>query len=256
MSDRAPVIPAFRFIKFSRDDGVAYIELTRPEKLNAFTASGYAELRSAIRLIELDPAVDIGVIRGSGRAFSVGGDLREIAAHIRSDDRLSAYESEDALPFEAMRRSSKVLIAAVNGVCMAAGVMIVSLCDVAIASASAVFAIPEAKYGLAEGWLPAFLHAKVSLTDLKYLAFTGTTFSAAQACQMRLILEVVEDAQLDERLQSLIAEIRQTTPAARATYKAVFRRLAPAPDPGDMAAGLHDPRSAALIDGLLSRDNG
>src|ERR1700727_2914232 len=186
MGNDGPTIPAFNFIRFRRRDGVAYIELARPEKLNAFTAAGYGELRSAIRLIEMDPTVDIGVIRGSGRAFSVGGDLREIAEHIRSGDPLATYESEDSLPFEAMRRSNKVLIAGVSGLCMAAGIMIVSLCDIAIATTSATFAIPEGKYGLAEGWLPAFLHARVSSTDLRYLALTGATFSAAQASQVRL----------------------------------------------------------------------
>lgn len=138
-----------------KKNGVAWIYLNRPAKLNSFTPESYALLRDTVRSVEADDGIDILVITGSGRAFATGADLQALEEAISSDDPTAIYEFGNHLPFDAVRDCTKVTIAAVNGLCLGAGLIIAALCDLIVASADASFGIPEGRVGIADPFCPS-----------------------------------------------------------------------------------------------------
>lgn len=221
-------LPTFAALEYAVADGVAWVRLNRPDALNSFTTMLYAEVRDAMRLADLDCSVDCVVVTGTGRAFATGGDLKEVLSYAENEtDPLLLYRFTDNLPFEAIRACSKVTIAAVNGLCMAGGVITAACCDIVIAVESASFALPEARVGLAEPFVPALLFGKVSLTQLKYLLFTAEAISATEAERIGLVTKVVADGELEATVRDVIRRTRTTSRSARAAYKNYFDQLLP-----------------------------
>lgn len=231
----------FEQLEYSVRDSVAYIRLNRPEVLNSFTTQLYGEVKNAVRLANSDTEVDIIVITGSGRAFATGGDLGEVLSRIEDENPLALYAYDDNMPFDAVRYSSKTTIAAVNGICVAGGLAIASACDLQVAVRSAVFGAPEARIGLSSSMMPSLLMSKISLSKLKYLLYTAKSISADEAERIGLITEVCDDGALDERVASLIKEIRKTSPAARASYSEYINRLLPSAPNSDLQKGFRSP---------------
>lgn len=215
-------------LDYEVEDGTAWVFLNRPHRLNAFNLKLYDELRAAVRLADRDPEVDTVVITGRGRAFATGGDLDEaIRALEDPDDPLAIFRFADAVPFEALRSATTTTIAAVNGLCMGGGLITAAACDISIAAESAVFSIVEGRVGMAEGWVPALLFGRVSLTTLKYLAYTAKEIPASEAERIGMITEAVPDEQLYNRVREVVTEVRATPPLARRRYKELFDRLQP-----------------------------
>lgn len=233
----------FSELLYAVTDGVARITLNRPAELNSFSTNLYRELRDAVRLATIDDVVDIIVITGAGRAFATGGDLKEVLAYLQPGaDPLDIYRFEDNLPFETVRQCPKVTIAAVNGICMAGGLITTMSCDISVAVADAVFAAPEGKVGVAEGWMPAVMFGRVSVSKMRYLVLTGTAIPADKAEHWGLITEVVPDAgALDRRVNEIIEEVRGTSPAVRRSYKQAINDIAPAGKMGDFREGTGTP---------------
>gem|GEM_PF-255889 len=218
----------FETVVYEVRDGAAWIRLNRPAQLNAFSSKMYGELRAAVRLADADVDVDIIVLTGTGRAFGTGGDLQEGLEVLSPDaDPLEFYRFADSLPYDAIRDTPKVVIAAVNGICMAGGLIAALTADIIVAAESATFGIPEGRIGMPEPWIPNMFFARVSIAHLKFLALTGGTITAHEARNLGLVPLVVPDDRLLDRTMSLIGELRETTFHARATYKEYINRLIP-----------------------------
>lgn len=247
----AATSPADRFTEmlYSVDGGVATLTLNRPRELNSFSTTLYRELRDGIRLANADDSVDVVVITGTGRAFATGGDLREVLGYLTPEaDPLEIYRFEDNLPFAAVRNCPKVTIAAVNGVCMAGGLITTMSCDIAVAVADAVFAAPEGRVGVAEGWMPAAMFGRVSLSKARYMLLTGKSVPADRAEAWGLITEVVADQDaLRTRVAEIVEEVRATSPTVRRLYKQYVNEIAPEGKLGDFTEGTG---SADGIEGL------
>jgi len=215
-------------VDYSVEGGAGWVRLYRPEVLNAFNSTMYANLKAAVREAEDDSRVDAIVITGTGRSFATGGDLSDAQALVADDAPSSAwYEYEDALPFAAVRHCTKPTIAAVNGLCYAGGLITAAACDIAVAVESATFCIPEAKVGLAEPILPDVLWGRVSMAKSVYYTLTAKPFGSAEAERSGFITEVVRDGSLTERVWEIVGELRQTSPDAKRMYKEFFARHAP-----------------------------
>ena len=210
-------------------DGVATITMNRPEHLNALKSTGYDELRWAIRAARVDASVDIVVLTGAGRAFAPGGDLSETLGYLESGDPLAMCQFYDRLPWKDFFECPKVIIAAVNGLCMGGGLIGALTCDIVLAAESATFAAAEARVGVADALAPAVFFGKVSTLKAKYLLFTGRSISAVEAERFGLVTEVVPDNHLARRCAEVIAEVRQTSPAARAVFKSHLHQLLASP---------------------------
>jgi enoyl-CoA hydratase/carnithine racemase len=231
----------FEQLVYTVDDAVASIRQNRPEALNSFTTQLYGEVKDAVRLATADPAVDIIVITGTGRAFATGGDLHEVLARIDDPNPLALHAYDDQMPFETIKHCGKTTIAAINGICVAGGLAIASVCDLQIAVRSAKFGVPEARIGIASSMMPSLLLAKLSLSKLKYLLYTGKSISAEEAERIGLITEVVADGSLDARMLEVVKEVRKTSPNARRLYAEYINRLLPTPPNADLYRSLISP---------------
>lgn len=224
------LLPAdFEQLLYEVDNGVARITLNRPEARNAFTPRLYEELRWAIRNADMDDEVDIVVLTGAGPAFSAGGDLKESYRRISEGGAMAMHQFFDNLPYYDIRDSPKVVIAAINGACYAGGLLTALWCDLTVASANARFALTEAKMGTADAFTPCLLFGRTPYPKLKQMLFTGKSISADEAERYGLIGEVVPEGSLAERIEGLIAEIRETSPQGRAMYKRFLNELIPRP---------------------------
>ena len=228
----------FEQLEFTVRDAATFIRLNRPQALNSFTSQLYSEVKDGVRLATADPAIDIIVITGTGRAFATGGDLHEVLDRIEDKNPLALYAYDDHMPFETVKHCGKTTIAAVNGICVAGGLALASCCDIQIAARSAKFGIPEARIGIASSMIPSLLFGKISLSKLKYLLYTGKSIPAEEAERIGMITEVTDDDALEARVLEVIDEIRKTSPNARRLYAEYVNRMLPTPANADLYRSL------------------
>src|SRR6478752_3882242 len=140
MSDRPLAAPSgdwlgSRFLRFERRGSIAIVTVDRPHRRNAMTPAMYFGVRYAVDHVNRTEELAALVITGTGDVFIPGGDLGGDQEDSWAD--LAGLLHMDTVPFEALRNSGKPVVAAVNGICQAGGLLIAMLADLAIASLSA-----------------------------------------------------------------------------------------------------------------------
>lgn len=224
---------SFTFLNYDKRGPLAVITLNRPDVLNALNVELYTELRRALVEAENDPEIQIPIITGAGRAFCVGADLKTIADHHASvRSRWSgAYEYADAADalFRQIAEMRKIVIAMVNGLAYAGGIVLACCSDIAIASDDAAFCVPEGRVGIADELSTAWLQASVGLARAKLLILTAEPISAREAQAIGLIAKVVPRAQLWEATEGLANKVLQTGPRSRAVFKQLMNEQVPIP---------------------------
>jgi enoyl-CoA hydratase/carnithine racemase len=208
---------SFEQLIYTKRGEVAEIVLNRPDALNALSLELYGELGDALIEASKDPEVQIVIITGAGRAFSTGGDLKQGDRVNRDDPRLFAEVSNRML--KAILESEKIIVAKVNGIAQAGGLLVVAACDLAIASDRATFKCPEALVGLWEPYGPALLVPQIGIKRAKQMLLTCETVSAAEAERIGLINRVVAHEALDAAAEELIEQLLVTGPKARSMFK-------------------------------------
>lgn len=241
---------AFQELRYTVDDGVARLQMNRPASLNAFSSRLYGEVKWAVRVADFDPAVDVIVLTGVGRAFATGGDLKETLSRISKEDGgFDMFAFTDNTPWDALRLCTKPVIAAINGYCYAGGLITAAWCDIQLAVESAQFALTEAKVGVVDAMAPAVLFGRMPSPKLKYAYLTGKPFTAREAEAWGVITEVVPDGALEERVAEVVTEVRGTSPVAHTQLKRYMHEMVPRPwDDGGMAAF----RSKEIVEGLTA----
>ena len=206
-------------VLFDVQDRVATITLNRPESLNAINRAVGQGIMEGLRRIEDDAEIRVGVITGSGRAFCAGADLKERAASGSSGGAagatVRAYIEATAGSGFATFRSSKPLIAAVNGHCLAGGLELAMICDLRIASPSASFGLPEIKRGFFPGaGGPQRLPRAIPQALAMEMLLTGESIDAERALRAGLISRIVEPDELLPTVQALAVTIAGHAPLA------------------------------------------
>jgi 2-(1,2-epoxy-1,2-dihydrophenyl)acetyl-CoA isomerase len=193
-------------------DGVATVELNRPEALNAWNAGLGADLLAALRASAEDEAVRAVVITGAGRAFSSGADLRDVSGgDTTPDGRPNVYRTltERYHPImHAIRELPKPVIAAVNGPAVGIGCSLALCCDLILAGESAYFLLAFVNIGLVpDGGSSLFVPTRVGMARAMELSMLGERLGAAQALEWGLINRVVADERLHEQAAALAARL-------------------------------------------------
>jgi enoyl-CoA hydratase/carnithine racemase len=188
--------------------GVATVTMNRPEKLNPLSNEVRSIIQRLFDELDRDDATRCIILTGTGRAFSSGGDVTEGPEGEGANDILAWYELGEAAGGKDARLDIRLLhkpvIAAVNGLCYGAGLVLASSCDLVVANESARFGMIEARVG--EGGsqtLPYLIGAQWT----KFLMFTGEVISARKAKEIGLVLEVTPDGHLMERVHDLARRI-------------------------------------------------
>ncbi len=220
----------FETIKLEVDrDGVAVLELNRPERLNAFNVKMIIEWRAALAQIADDTNVRAMVLTGAGRAFCAGGDASDMsimqsAKTLPRRDYL--WKNIQKIPL-AMERLEIPVIAAVNGLARGAGVDMALMCDIRYCGASSSFAESYINMGVISGdggtW---FLPRVVGAARALEMLWTGRVVDAAEAERIGLVSRVVPDADLRNEAMALARSVAaQPREAVAMMKRAVYHGL-------------------------------
>jgi enoyl-CoA hydratase/carnithine racemase len=174
-----------------RRDDVVVLTLHRPERLNAWTPRMTGELVRAIDAAEEDPGIGAIVVTGAGRGFCAGADI-EATFQAQLDGDSSAAQPETDRDWVALVRSTKPLVAAVNGVALGVGLTMILPFDRIVASDRARFSLRFVRMGLVpELASSSFLPQRVGLGAASDLMLSGRMVEAAEALSLGLADEVV-----------------------------------------------------------------
>ncbi len=189
------------------EDGGRIRRLTfnRPDTLNAFNDDLYDAVRAALRAAADDPDVAVVVISGSGRAFSAGQDLAELAKPRRHDDG----ERHGFGPFiETLESFPKPLIAAVNGIAVGIGLTLLPHCDLVLVSEKARLRAPFVSLGVtAEAGSTALLPATIGWQATARLLYTASWIEGPEAVRIGLAWRCVPEERLLTETLAVAAEI-------------------------------------------------
>lgn len=207
--------------------GVATVTLNRPEVNNAYNGELIEGLIAAVNRVAGDPRVRVAVVRGAGRHFQAGADLKWIEEVSRADERTNREVSRRTA--EAMRglnELAKPTVALVQGACIGGGTGLVASCDIVIAERSATFAISEARWGLTAAIIFPQLVAAIGLRQVRRYALTCERIGAERAAAIGLVHEVCEPGALDAAAAPAIEGLLKAGPEALAASKRSAMRAA------------------------------
>ncbi len=191
---------------------VLWLTICREERRNAINGEVLDALRQALALAAADASVHAIVLTGSGeKAFCAGADLNSGAAF--KFDYSQPYQAYADL-LRAARRSTVPLIARVNGACMAGGMGLLAMCDMAVASSTATFGLPEVKVGVFPAQVLAVLQHQLPRRLLNEMCLTGEPITAQRALDAGLVNTVAAPDALDTTLAALLARLLDKSPAA------------------------------------------
>jgi enoyl-CoA hydratase len=184
------------------------LTLARADKLNPLDWDTVREITDAVASIEARTDIYAVVVTGSGRSFSAGGDLDGYIELYRNPDKFAAFLDDFFQMLNAIEASSKIYVAAINGVCVAGGLELLLACDLAVAAASARIGDGHLNFGQLPGAGGSQrLPRAIGLLRAKHLMLTGALLSAEEAERMGLVNEVVPDAELDAAVEVLVTRL-------------------------------------------------
>jgi len=196
-----------QFSSIVHDNGVAEVVLDRPP-VNALNSVGWNALAAEIAGLGERPAVRVILIRGEGRGFCAGVDIKELAAE---PGLIVAVNAGNHATFKAVHLNRVPVIAAVHGFVLGGGIGICGAADIVIAAEDASFGLPEIDRGAMGG--AAHLQRMFGVQKTRYLFFTGEMVGANEALRLGAIERVVPRERLRETALQVAAKIAAKSPA-------------------------------------------
>src|SRR2546421_258016 len=244
-------------LRLEREGPIAWCVIDRPGARNALTPAMYYGIKRAVRLVNVDPDLAALIITGVDDVFAPGGDL---GGRREPGDSPTPDVGTDVLPFLAIRDSRAPVIAAVNGICQAGGLLIAMMADIAVASDRATFRVPELLRGIPDATYAAALPAHVGLAVARGLLLSARPFDAPQAQRIGVISRVVPHDDLRVAAIEAAHQVLQTAPDARVhvkrmlneryghiDYQTMFWALDHAPEPREGMRAFMEKRPPSWI---------
>jgi 2-(1,2-epoxy-1,2-dihydrophenyl)acetyl-CoA isomerase len=203
--------------------GIGWIRFNRPEKMNAIGALTRRQLGDAVKQAERDDSVRVVVLTGSGRAFSSGADVTEMAqgSGMRTPEDVGNVLRNEYMPIlMRLRTMPKPVIAAMNGPAVGIGASFALACDIRIATPEAYILEAFVNIGLAPDGGVSWLLPRLAGTGVAYeMFFGGKPLQAADAHRLGVINRLVPADRLEEEVRDLathlVAQPRQAMAAAK-----------------------------------------
>lgn len=206
--------------------GVAWLTLNRPDKHNAFDDSIIANLNQALDALASDPNVRLLVLNSNGKNFSAGADLNWMRSMADSDYQQNLNDAgELASLMKQLDLFPKPTLCLVQGAAFGGAVGLVSCCDIVLAEPTSSFCLSEVKIGLIPAVISPYVTRAMGERAMRRYAITAERFSADAALRMGLIHEVVDDASMQERADTLINHMLQNGPQAMIASKALVKAV-------------------------------
>ncbi|WP_376095168.1 enoyl-CoA hydratase/isomerase family protein [Roseomonas sp. CCTCC AB2023176] len=234
MNDENPLL-------VTREGGVVTATLNRPHRRNAMSEGLVAALDTLLAGLRDDRSARILILAGAGGHFCAGLDLTEVGAPGTPEQRLAAQLERNrrtGARFAAVAALPQVVIARIEGSAFAGGLGFVCAADIALASADARFAAPEARRGLVAAQILPWILRRTGRSHAARMVLQGNVMDAAEAARIGLVHETLADAAaLDARVAQTVADVLQGAPGALAETKAMLAALGAAVPEGYAEAG-------------------
>lgn len=188
------------------DDGIAEIVIDRPP-VNALDDAGWHALADEIERVGRDPRTHVIVLRGEGRGFCAGVDIKQLD---REPERIVSVNAGNYRSFEAVHRNPVPVIVAVHGFVLGGGIGLAGAADIVVASDCATFGVPEVDRGAMGGG--AHLQRLFPVQKVRAMYFTGAPITAAEGYRLGAIEQVVPRDQLREAALALARTIAAKSP--------------------------------------------
>jgi 2-(1,2-epoxy-1,2-dihydrophenyl)acetyl-CoA isomerase len=204
-------------IEEKETDGILYITLNRPEKLNAFIEPMRAMLSATLKSLMDRKQVRVCIITGAGRAFCAGGDIRVMQGIIadRDFDTIQEFLKWGREVVTTIRALPIPVIAAVNGPAAGAGMNLALACDIRLVSTQASFGQTFINIGLHPDWGGTYFLSRLTNLGCAFdLCLTGRIVSAEEASRLGLASVLIPHEQFAERVHAYAQHICRKSPVA------------------------------------------
>src|ERR1700757_1650608 len=202
-----------------------WITINRPDKRNALNAAVIGGIAKGYRAAHEDTDARVIVLTGAGdKAFCAGADLQNSGAAFAVDFSRPNVDYADLLRLS--QNATKPAIARIGGVCMAGGMGLLCMTDMAVAADHAIFGLPEVKVGVFPMQVMSLLQSMAPLRLVNEWALTGEPFDAKAAQVAGLLNYVVPAAELDAKVDWLIGRLIDKSPTAIRRGKYAMRAIA------------------------------
>jgi enoyl-CoA hydratase len=205
---------AYETLLYEKRNGIGYVTINRPEKLNALNRKVMAELSACFESIQQDAEVRAVILTGAGeKSFVAGADVNELAMQEPVQGKQTSTRGQKVLDF--IEGLGKPVIAAVNGYALGGGCELALACTLRIAAENARFGQPEAKLGILPGYggtqrLPRLVGKGRAME----LILTGEPISAQEAHRIGLVNQVATAKDLIAAAEALARKIMANGPLA------------------------------------------
>jgi enoyl-CoA hydratase/carnithine racemase len=210
------------------EGGVGTLVFNNPEKRNALSLEMWAGIDEAMTAFEDDASVRVIVLRGAGgKAFISGADISQFEERRSTVEKAGDYNAATGKAWNALARSSKPVVAAIEGFCIGGGLAVAMKADIRVATRESQFGVPAARLGLAYG--EHSIRDLVNLvgpSDAKWILFTGRQVDAETALRIGLVNEVVEAGQLSAAVARLCATLSENAPLSIRASKETVDQIA------------------------------
>ena len=207
----------YKTIRVTREDGYAVVTLNRPHEMNALSREMKSELVDCFTSLEDDDAVRAVILTGGDYFFSAGMDLKEMEA-IR-DEEIDDYFGLIARYLQKIFAFRKPVIAAVGGIALGGGFNLATVCDLIVASESAIFGHPELKFGLNPLFNP--INRLVGTAKAKEITMLGEPIGAMEALRIGLVNKVAPPDRFMEEARVMARELAARPPKAIEAVKRI-----------------------------------
>lgn len=208
-----------------KTDDTAVLTLDRAASLNAVNDQFSADLESASHALDADAALRVVVVRGEGRAFCAGMDLKAAAARPSTSEAIAAAWAPFQRALDTLEQLNALTVASIHGACLGAGCEIALSCDFRIAADNAFFSLPQILYGSPPDTSQSYRLAHlVGLARAKQIMILGERFDAAQAEHWGLVTKVVPKADLEDETTKLVERCRQVGGPSAGLAKQLLHR--------------------------------
>ena len=210
------------FVLSSRDArGVVTLTLNRPQAFNALSEGMLAALQAELDALAADDGARLVILAAAGKAFCAGHDLKQM----RAAPSQAYYEqlfAQCTRVMLALQRLPLPVVARVQGIATAAGCQLVAMCDLAVASSEARFAVSGVNFGLFCSTPSVALARNVPRKQAMEMLLTGAFIDAEAACARGLVNRVAAPERLDAEIEALVAPIVAKPRVALAIGKQQF----------------------------------
>ncbi len=208
-----------------RSAGVRTLSLNRPDRLNAINSTLLADLKAALQTANADPETKVVVLRGEGRAFCAGDDLKDFEHQKGTEAETRAYIESIQDITRAIVLGDKMVVGAIHGWAVGGGLEWMINCDLAILAEGTRCFFPEVSLGVfVTGGVTRLLPATVGLMKAREMILFGERFDAGQALEMGLAWKLVPEADLAAEAESTARRIAALPEHAVAALKRVLAR--------------------------------